>query len=67
MALSSTVVPFRNSTVPVGVVESLESAEVTVAVSVTGWPETTELLEEATAVVLATRLVKTTSLPSPPV
>jgi hypothetical protein len=44
-AVPSDVVPLKNSTVPVGAVVSVESAEVTVAWSVIGWPETIELAE----------------------
>ena len=44
------VVPLKNSTEPVGVpAPGLTAA--TVAVSVTGWPETTEVTEDETVVV----------------
>jgi hypothetical protein len=65
-AVPSDVDPLKISTVPVGVFVSVGSAEVTIAWSVIGWPETIELAEAETVVWLAVWPVETTSLLTAP-
>ena len=59
--MPSEVVPLKNSTVPVGVVEELELAAVTVAVSVIVWPVENEVGDALSDVVDARLTVAVTA------